>query len=83
MQHGRAFWEDFWNMPSVSFQRQLVDTDQYNIINGELVERKDYKKKLLNAELEGLNSLVSVYENTLLEKAKRKEEIEKELKALE
>lgn len=79
----RMFWEDFWNKPSVSFSRRIVDTDKYDIINGELVERKDYKKKLLNAELESLNSFVSVYENALVEKAKRKEVIEQELKKLE
>ena len=79
----RMFWEDFWNMPSVSFSRRIVDTNKYDIINGELVERQDYKKKLLNAELESLNSFVSVYEKALVEKAQRKEEIEQELKKME
>ena len=79
----RVFWEDFWNMPSVSFSRRIVDTNKYDIINGELVERQDYKKKLLNAELESLNAYVSVYEKALVEKAQRKEEIEQELKKME
>ena len=78
----REFWESFWSTPSVSWSRRIVDTNKYDIINGELVERKDYKKKLLESELESINSLVKTYEMKLLDKAKRKEEIEKELKDL-
>ena len=80
----REFWMDFWSKPSISFSNQynIVDTEKYDIINGEAVERKDYKKKLLEAELESLNSYVEVYEKALLEKAKRKEEIEAELKKI-
>lgn len=80
--HEREFWESFWNTTSVSWSRRIVDTNKYDIINGELVERKDYKKKLLESELESINSLVKTYEMKLIEKAKRKEEIEKELKDL-
>ena len=45
----REFWESFWSTPSVSWSRRIVDTNKYDIINGELVERKDYKKKMLEA----------------------------------
>ena len=82
--HEREFWRQWWMNSTypVSFSNRynIVDTEKYDIINGEPVEREDYKKKLLEAELEGLNSYVEVYEKALLEKAKRKEEIEKELK---
>lgn len=83
--YSEEFWRDWWNTPNVSFRTRynIIDTEKYDIINGEAVERKDYKKKLLNAELEGLNSFVNVYEKALIDKAKRKEEIEKELKKME
>ena len=82
--YSEKFWREMWEKPFVSFLNRynIVDTEKYDIINGEPVERKDYKKKLLEAELKSLNSYVEVYEKALLEKAKRKEEIEAELKKI-
>lgn len=82
--YSEKFWREMWEKPFASFSKEynVVDTNRYDIINGEPVERKDYKKKILEAELENLNAYVGVYEKALLEKAKRKEEIEQELKEL-
>ena len=84
--HTEDFWNSWWTNATypVSFSNRynIVDTEKYDIINGEPIERKDYKKKLLEAELKSLNSYVEVYEKALLEKAKRKEEIEAELKKI-
>jgi len=85
--HTEDFWRSWWSNTTypVSFSRRynIVDTEKYDIINGEAVERKDYKKKLLESELESINSLVKTYKMALIDKAKRKEEIEQELKKLE
>ena len=77
-------WEDFFSEPSVSFfsQYNVVDTSKYDIVNGEAVERKDYKKKRLEAERDSLKMLVGIYEKNIVSKSERLEDVENELKEL-
>jgi len=72
-----------WNEPSVSFFNGYVDTERYDVINGELVERKDYKKKRLQQELDGIEDYINRCEEGIIAKEKRKKELKKELEKLE
>lgn len=82
MCYSEEFWRMWWSnrTPSVSFN--VVDTEKYDIIKGEAILREDYKKKMLEAEKENIESYMQVYEKSLIQKSKRLEEIEEELKDL-
>lgn len=82
MWNSEEFWREWWSnrTPSVNFN--VINTDQYNIIEGKPVERTEYKRKRLETEKENLESIVKAYEKMLIEKSKRMEEIDKELKDL-
>jgi hypothetical protein len=70
----RRFWmDDFW-LPS--WTTQTVDTDKYNVINGEIVPREDFKESLLRQKDEELKALDDYY-------ARRKKEIDEDKKRIE
>jgi hypothetical protein len=74
----RRFWEYmWWEGPwrtSWTFG-EIVDTSKFDIINGEKVPRKDYRKRLLEEKDQELKQLEEYYE-------KRKNEIAIKKKAL-
>jgi hypothetical protein len=70
----RRFWlDDFW---TPTWASRTVDTDKYNIINGEVVPREDYKESLLRQKEEELKALDDYY-------ARRKKEIDEDKKRIE
>jgi hypothetical protein len=69
---------------------RIIDTDKYDVIGGKLVPRADYKKKIIEAELNGLSSQkeylqgqLNVFSDRLLTIEEKFEEKKKELKELE
>jgi predicted RNase H-like nuclease (RuvC/YqgF family) len=87
MYYTQKYWDDWWDRAtSVSFfnnHYNVVNTAQYDIINGEAVERKDYKIKRLKEEKESLERYVKHCEKAIIEYSKRVEEIDKQIKDLE
>lgn len=80
--YDKNFWEWWWSKPSVSYFNStynLINTAQFDIINGEAVERKDYKIKKLKEEKEGLQGYIKHCEKAIIDYSKRIEEIDKEL----
>jgi predicted RNase H-like nuclease (RuvC/YqgF family) len=77
------YWDRFWSTPSFSFfnnHYNIVNTSQYDIINGEKVERKEYRINRLKQEKESLSEYIKHCEKAIVDYSKRIEEIDKELK---
>lgn len=66
-----------WSDPF--FSGNYVDTNRYDIINGEAIERSDYKKKRLEQEKLRLTKLLEVSENAVMKYTEQLEKINKEL----
>ena len=69
---------------------RIIDTNKYDIIGGKLVERADYRKNVIEAELNGLasqkaylQSQLNIFSDKLITIEEKFELKKKELKELE
>jgi len=83
MCYSEEFWKAWWSNRTSPVNFNVVDTDQYDIIDGKAVERKEYKRKQLEDERKRLQALTEVYNKALVENLQRIQSIGEELEELE